>query len=446
MSCPAPVFPPSQTKSQCTLRALRLILPIIVALLFSWVPAIRCWLNQMLFELRWCRQGNTDQTIDVLFDPNEWLAGQQHVAAALVWELPGGALHPWSAWNAGERKALYDAFWQARMNIASAIDDAPPDAAPAAVGQSFGTFFTPAEAWQRFIAHAGQSIATEQARWVSWSIVALPPPQLAVLFDSRSFFAWNAATARYSIDFGTAGAATPGDPVPVFRFLRTMIAPTVRVTVDDLVSWCRANLVHFLGGYDAANFNDHWQYTGLPPVQRVIQGTTRGSDGEFGHFTAGCHGTTGLLRAVLRTANVAVEYVGRCGHALPHFMRDDLYLSHGDDPYDRLALFVPPRPIDELLIDGTQFETWFGASVSPDAVCHNVGRQPRELALLHPTSDYLLHQRCADIAAGTPDATSGVYAIFAADRTVAELEAAGFWASLDAAIAARGGCAAIPPG
>lgn len=48
--------------------------------------------------------------------------------------------------------------------------------------------------------------------------------------------------------------------------------------------------------------HNHWQYRGWPPVERIISGT---NDPVLGvrHWTAGCRGTSGFLRLVLRTTN-----------------------------------------------------------------------------------------------------------------------------------------------
>jgi hypothetical protein len=448
MSCPAPVFPPARSRLECAFLSLTLALAIVGLILFSWIPAVRCRLQQLLFRVRHCATGNTDATLDLFADPNDWLGRNPAVAAAVIWERPGGALHPWRDWSRAERSALYDAFWRARMDQEAGIPEAPPEAAPEAADRPAGTWFPAGLAWRVFVAHVGQTLAAEEARWVPWRVTGHAPEQLAVLVDSRAFFRWDAQASRYAVNTWTSGSVTPGDPVLAFRFLRQngMLGATPRQSVERLLEWCRANLIHFLGHLEAANSVSHWGYSGLPPVQRMIRGTTRASDGQFAHYTAGCHGTSGFLRAVLRTANLGVEVMIRCGHSLPRFLHDDLYLSHGDDPYSRVAHTRPPRPAGELLIGRPTFDRWFGPGVPDDQVCANVGRQPVEIALLYPTAGYLLWERCRDRAAGTAHADSRVYEVFGRYYTVAELEARDLWTRLDAEIAARGGCGAIPPG
>ena len=101
-----------------------------------------------------------------------------------------------------------------------------------------------------------------------------------------------------------------------------------------------------------------WQYRGIPPITRVIEGTTTSRpDFTFQHWTAGCHGTTGFLRNVLRAANIPVQIVRICGHELCYFMTEKLYLDHGDDPYNTLFKSTG-LPVVDLLIDEATFENW----------------------------------------------------------------------------------------
>ena len=387
MSCPAPLFPPAPNRFQCAWLSARLAPAIVGLVLFSWIPAVRCRLQQQLFRLRHCQRGNQDATVNVFADPNEWLARHPAAAAALVWERPGGALHPWRDWSPAERRDLYDAFWRARMDEEPVIPEAPSDATPQSAGQSAGTWFPEDRAWPLFVAHVGQTLAVEEARWVPWSIAGYGPAQLAVLLDSRAFFRWHHLAPRYAVITQNHGSAGPSDPIAAFRFLRQsgMIGATSRETLGRLLQWCRVNLIHYVGSLEPANCVNHWGYSGMPPVQRMIRGTVRTSDRQRGHYTVGCQGTVGFLRAVLRTANLTVELVVRCGHSLPYFLEDGLYLSHGDDPYGSLSTFDPPRPAAELLIGQRTFDLWFGAGVPEQQVCSNVARQPVELALVHPT-------------------------------------------------------------
>src|SRR5262249_54741274 len=122
-------------------------------------------------------------------------------------------------------------------------------------------------------------------------------------------------------------------------------------TIAEAVFWAR-NLRHFEGVWDTTAYQNYWQYIGAPPASRVLAGTHYMGTGNAGksllHWTWGCHGTTGLLKMLLRTLNVPVEFFADddqqsvtlpsdafylSGHAVPHFLADGLWLSHADDPY-----------------------------------------------------------------------------------------------------------------
>ena len=121
-------------------------------------------------------------------------------------------------------------------------------------------------------------------------------------------------------------------------FLRTanLVGASRTATVARLLDWAQDNLVHFYGDLDYGTAEQHWQYRGLPPITRIIEGTTSTRPGGaiFAHWTAGCHGTAGFLRNVLRVVNIPVELIRVCGHAQTHFLPEGTYLDHTDGLYD----------------------------------------------------------------------------------------------------------------
>jgi len=228
-----------------------------------------------------------------------------------------------------------------------------------------------------------------------------------------------------------------------------MVAATTRLTMENLLEWCRANLVHFDGDNALVNLVDYWQYGGFPPLERILAGTVRTSVPADGpqHWTAGCKCTTGFLRLMLRTANIPVKPLRLCEtggkHAAPHFLTEDLYLSHGDDVAGKFHDATPPIPIGELFTSSADFTAWFGPGVPEAKVCENVGRRPVELGLVYLPNN-LLRLHCDDLSAGRDHASSRVYMVFKYVYTVAELETANLWGRMDAKIASFGGCAGIP--
>lgn len=243
------------------------------------------------------------------------------------------------------------------------------------------------------------------------------------------------------------GHLVPAPPSFSYAFLGNngLLGHTRIDTIGRLVGWCRDNLVHFSGGTTAANMEDQWQYRGFPPLSRVINGTVRLSMPASGmkHRTAGCWGTVGLFRALLRAVNIPVKLVSNAGHAQPWFMSEGRYLSHGDDPYNALTSSEPPYPATELFIDQSIFDVWYGPGVSAEKRKDNIGRRPRELALVH-LPNYLLHAYCDDLHDGKSHGAGKVYEIFSSDYSVVELEALNLWTRMDAKIAGFGGCAHVP--
>ena len=165
------------------------------------------------------------------------------------------------------------------------------------------------------------------------------------------------------------------------------------------------------------------------------------------HYTLGCHGTTGVLRAVLAAANIPVKETDVCGHAMPYFMADHVYLSHGDDPYGSFGTSdttISP-PMTDLLIDQATYTDWFVTPGQP-ASCANISRRDAQLAVEY-VPDVLVWKHCDDLSAGIVDhAQTAVYQSFengyGSFYTLAELDAATFWSRLDQRTADLGGCAA----
>ncbi len=432
--CHAPLFEP-RPGWECALRAVAIIVALPVLFLFSWIPAVHCMLLRLLFELRRCSKGNRESNLDLRFDPNAWIAELQ-LSSEIIWEEPQGELRPHSSWTRDERAELWSAFWKARLEEPMGIPDAPAEAAPAATGRAFGTAYSRDLAWRIFLAHVAHSLAVEHARRVPWSLRTATPAERAILFDSRAFF--RPIRDLYEPLMNDHGWLTYGDPVATFRFARTIGASPAAI-----VQWAHENMIHIRGDLSPANCTNHFGYAGYPPVAAVIAGTTRTDDGRFAHWSAGCWGMNGFVRAVLRTANLGVAVRGVAGHALPHFVRDDVFLSHGDDPYNALTRTNPPYSMALLLVGAAQFDAWYGATVPPADAANNVGRRVVEVTVDHPESLYLLQARCRDIDGGVPRPSSEVYRVFRDHYTVAELEARTLWERIDAAIAARGGCRSL---
>jgi hypothetical protein len=383
------------------------------------------------------------------FSIGRWLSDHPAIRAQLIWRQPWGEVLPYNQWPNAYAVQLSDAY----LEITHAINDGRtyvglPDTPALAVTPAGGeyprTLLDTITARQIYMYHAAWSLAVEVEQWVPWRLDSFASSDLALLFDSASLFKWSNAASEYEIHWADQGRATPGDPLRTYAFLESnfLIADSEPATTALVVDWCRNNLRHYLGADTAANYLDIWQFAGLPPVERIISGTTHPVSG-FAHWTGGCWGTTGFLRDVLRCVNipVALETVGN--HCTPGFTRLASYMSHGDDPYNILSFANPQIPAENLLIDQATFDAWFGSSVPFDAQNGNVGRRVAELAVQY-LSNHLLWLHCQDLAAGNGHAASQVFATLQRYFTLFTLEAVNLWGRMDDKIAALGGCASVP--
>lgn len=402
-------------------------------------------------------------------DPfSRFLRRHPGLTAAIVWRAPGpvaevnGVPTAYPQWPAAWKAELAATWRQIRGGTFPGLPSRPKVYLSLNNGGDiFATGLSPAVAWRYYLAHIAQSLVVESEGRVSWSLDEQPATDLWWLFDSKSLFHYSSTLKRYFTPKGhtsieSLGSSQPGDPVRIAGELIVLglIGADRRDTIDRVLDWCRANLVHFYGFETPQNVADYWQYRGWPPVERVLAGTTHPQFG-YAHWTAGCWGTTGFLRNALRTVNVACGLEVRDGHALPHFLlplnrgrRRDLYPTHGDDPYNSLWRATPPVPIDELPIGSRTFSRWFGPNATLPPGGSNVGRQTVELAIRH-LSNPLLRYHCEDLAAGRGHAQSRVFdpqlTGFGRYYSVLELEAMLLWDRLDARLAAIGGCANVPP-
>ena len=315
------------------------------------------------------------------------------------------------------------------------------------------TDLKPKDAWKYYLAYVAQCLTVEIDKLVHWSLLKYNQKQLELLLDSRTLFEYFKSRNVYSIlrwhgSLFNHGSATPGDPVRIYDFLdkEKLIGITRWDSIGHLLGWCRENMYHYDNGNTPESYEEYWQFEGYPPVERVISGTKHPKLG-FQHFTAGCWGTTGFLRTVLRTINIPVVLEERCGHALPYFVystKHRFYLSHGDDPYNKLykvTTFKFP-PID-LVIDHYKFDRWFDKNLPAETICNNVGRHVFELALEY-LPDEILKIYCDDLTNGKTKENGRLYAeIFKNHISLDELERMGLWNRLEKVVEERGGCDSI---
>jgi hypothetical protein len=393
-----------------------------------------------------------------------WLAQHANVCNAIYWQKPldgsgsGGTYPNWSA----KRKALLQtAFERALLRKPTGAADPAPNLMPLPDNGSPVTMISTDDAWDIYVSFVAQSLAVETAGRVPWSLLGYGATSLKILFDSRQFFV--AALPGYLLDFDTVGDALPCPADVAYRWVEDndiVFQPTEggspnyrRATVGRAIAWCRDAMLHFAGGYTAKNMQDTWQYRGWTPVSRVISGTHNKADvNSFGHWTGGCHGTTGFLRVCLRTVNIPVQNTHVDGHSLPYFRTEKRWLSHGDDPYDRRDYWYPeygeenaalPWPADDLLIGETTHKAWFGSAVSATTQSNNVSRRPAQLSLQRLPM-YLLAAYCRDKQAGKTHGKGEVFGFVQPAYSLKALEDFDLWTKLEAKLQSLGGCGQIP--
>lgn len=398
----------------------------------------------------------------------EWLNANPNVRDSISWLVPNTKTfkadkQSFQAWVTTRKDELVKAFEAAWNNQPSNASDLPTNLE---VPSNFpATVIPPDQAWSYFKASVAQSLAIEIGNRVPWSVRTYPSEALSVLFDAEKLYMWDNSLDGYRV-ISDNGYFTPSPPELSLKFLNQIGAVSIpglgtipglktvpkqtgrpqnplslptaknaRVrTIARLFDWSRYYLLHFAGDYTTENMKAHWQYAGMPPLSRVINGTINQTQTlkEVGHWTAGCFGTTGFLSGVLRAVNIPVQQKFTCQHSLAHFVADDLYLTHSDDLYNLLSKPASdksnvPFPSAELLISSNQYKTWFGTN------CNNVGRNPAELAVKY-LSPLLVQYYVADKSGNKSHAGGKVYEALKKFYTVTELENLKLWERLEAKV------------
>jgi len=383
-----------------------------------------------------------------------------NIGLAISWCFPNQtpSCVYWYQWPASAQNALVLAFvrtvdWY-NNGMTNYGGPLPPDPPPNpnqvaySAGKTPESDLDPNDAFNIYIGYVALSLAAEIYKWVPWGLHDYDSNEEAMqaLLNSSRVFGLSTSTGFV---FLSVWDATPGNAINTFKFLKTnnLIGPTRIDTIGRVLDWARNNLEHFDGTFTPQYFFYNWQYWGYPPVSRVIAGTPDldpqypGLALQPRHWTAGCWGTTAFLLWVLRVVNIPVEQVGVGGHAAPWFVSENLYLSHGDDPYN--AVSKAGYPATYLLISPDDFHAWFPPS-NVTYANHNVGRRPIDLAVQFPTSNWVLYSYCDDLANNRDHAGGKVYnETFSTIYTVTDLEVLGLWDLLAAAKTTLG-CPATP--
>jgi hypothetical protein len=345
-----------------------------------------------------------------------WLQSHPNVKNGIKWQfkfqssaydIPEAAKVPWASWSSEQKadlQAAFDVTWdwyQAQSGIFSAAGEglAYPPVNVRDTSNDTGSPWTgisEAYAWDLFTRWIAMQLVIEIGHHVPWSVTDYTNEQLQVLFDSAAIMSrlqdntFTIATgspghANYVKRKDNLGSSLIAPPRYTYAFLVNgeIIGDSRIETIGNLLQWISDNCAHFYGAFTYQETEHHWQYRGNPPITRIIEGTTNptiGSGGQFNHWTAGCHGTTGLLRNVLRAVNIPVHISTVCGHSQACFITADRFLDHGDNPYNS-TFKATGQPASALLIDHPTYVFWFGSSTdNRNEGCDKIGHQVDVLA------------------------------------------------------------------
>jgi len=305
----------------------------------------------------------------------QWLKTHPQVASAMLMDEV-----PWPKWSTSDQKILLHDYASEEQQKSSQLPSTLPNLKSLRDLDFPKTVFAPSQAKRLYLASVAHSLFLETHHPNSdGSIAHFSASALGILFNEREFFEWDSLEKGYALNEDRSGLVSPAPPALVASFLKKnrIIARTRKATIANLIRWA-SDLTHDISSADArkagykretAIYQDHfWHYRGFPPVSQIIAGTSQNLVPnlmrEVRHWTAGCWGTAGFFRAVLRVANIPVEIKNIQGHAVLHFPTENLYLSHADDPYNQnfKNLAERPLPAEKLLLSDQLWPT-FGDQV-----------------------------------------------------------------------------------
>ena len=199
---------------------------------------------------------------------DDWLRAYPNVAKAVVWDF-GKGLQPYAAWAEPAKARLRAAYLRAFNNQPSGLADPPPNLARKNDDEYPATIISGEHAFALHIAHVGNSLATEIGRRVPWSIANYSDPAMVTLLSGFHFFRRTKDAAE---SYSLVPESVPAPPDATLAFLRAnkIVAATPRATIVQMLAWCRDHMSHFGGPVTARNFEDHWQYRGVPPITVIV--------------------------------------------------------------------------------------------------------------------------------------------------------------------------------
>ncbi len=380
------------------------------------------------------------------FDLDVWLKQHPEISDYVTWQ-DAGNIKKWKDWKPSDRKLLkhfYDSACRKNrsLNHKSSIFGLPEILANQKnlEDNDFGkTVFSYETAKKYYLSSLALTFSHELGKMLPWTFSASSREQLQELLDSRTFFEWQSPENGYVVNEDKGGLSSPSPPDLVYNFLRShnIVQASRRKTILSFIQWA-GQLTHDFRPLDeewkkfpreSTRFLDgFWHFRGFPPVLSVLKGTQQTVSLSFEtkptHWTAGCWGTAGLFKNVLRAVNIPVEIRQVANHALLYFPSEDIFLSHGDDPYDQFY-FHSPTP-DEIFIDGSEWKNLFGEK---NSARKNIAIGPARSAIKH-LPPYLMSLYCKDVKANTKIDSGMVYNELKNFFSLLELKTSKLWERL----------------
>lgn len=365
---------------------------------------------------------------------DDWLAAHPNVAGAMKWQYrntTANAYEPspndqlaypeWPStmkqYLAASYAARYTAYCKG-TTFTETLRDPPANVDETTLDLQAPpyTSIAPNDAQLLYLSTVAHALAVEIGHFVPWSVTTYDAANLEILFGSGAMMSREVFSANYTVGGwfsayvashrnANRGLTVPPPPYKAWRLMKgqgpgatvNLVGATRYETIVNLTQWARTRLVHYYAGQDDThqNFLDNWGYSGLAPVTRVINGTTTvtpylpAGEGAFAHWTAGCGGTGGFYRDVLRTVNIPVALPRVCTHYQIHFPTEGMYLDHGDAPYSgyESATF----PVSLLFIPESTYVSWYGTNrlnedqfeAKTSAHCAKVAERERQIFALY---------------------------------------------------------------
>ena len=355
-----------------------------------------------------------------------WLSQHPAIETAMQWMQPVVGTPTtvgYTSWPATLQAMLstnFVAYWNWYNSGMTGADPNPGSDPPANTAPSSYTALSDADAQSLYVKYVALTLVVEIQGRVPWTITNYDSASLAELLDARKFFTEYNSTGYALMQL----TVVPAPPLVTAQFVaqNNFLCANRPATIAEAVFWAR-NLEHEYGNTSPADNLNFWQYAGAPPASRVLAGTkytgTANVVTDLRHWTNGCHGTTGLLKMLLRALNVPVEhfsfenpsvtlpqdaFYSSSTHAVPHFLADGLWMSHGDDPYFltsfELVNVQLPFPVQAMLITDAQFFAWFPNPGTLTGTT-NIGQQADEIRI-HYGDAAMLSKRLNDLQTTPP--------------------------------------------